>query len=198
MFYIVRGICTCDQCDLAFCALQLTTPLMCSSILLCLFASKYDINGIRLNYSTVSSNKFKYINMSSSSFVWASSFIHCLTAPDFGAGVEQPFGCFIVQNRQAVQSVGRSMDWTLEDDMVDGLIFCATLTGRRGGIPHLHKQERKRPTPVRRRLSRTQALLGRVIPGVCVLVSGIKMRGLVGLSAHYLLICKSTARTKRD
>ena len=133
MFYIVRGICTCDQCDLAFCALQLTTPLMCSSILLCLFASKHDINGIRLNYSTVSSNKFKYINMSSSSFVWASSFIHCLTAPDFGAGVEQPFGCFIVQNRQAVQSVGRSMDWTLEDDMVDGLIFCATLTGRRGG-----------------------------------------------------------------
>jgi len=24
------------------------------------------------------------------------------------------------------------MDWTVEDDMVDGL-FCATLTGRRGG-----------------------------------------------------------------
>ena len=26
----------------------------------------------------------------------------------------------------------RSMDWTLEDNMVDGLFFCATLTGRRG------------------------------------------------------------------
>jgi len=25
------------------------------------------------------------------------------------------------------------MDWTLEDNMVDGLFFCATLTGRRGG-----------------------------------------------------------------
>jgi len=25
------------------------------------------------------------------------------------------------------------MDWTLEDNMVDGLTFCATLTGRRGG-----------------------------------------------------------------
>ena len=49
----------------------------------------------------------------------------------FGAGVEQSFGCLIVQNRQAVQSMGRSMDWTLEDDMVDGLFFCATLTGRR-------------------------------------------------------------------
>jgi len=37
--------------------------LMCSAILLCLFTSKYDINGSRLNYSTVSSNKFKSINM---------------------------------------------------------------------------------------------------------------------------------------
>jgi len=25
------------------------------------------------------------------------------------------------------------MDWTLEDNMVDGLFFCAMLTGRRGG-----------------------------------------------------------------
>jgi len=59
----------------------------------------------------------------------------------------------------------RSMDWTLEDNMVDGLFFCATLTGRRGGYTPFVQQERKRPTPVRRWLSRTQALLGRVIPG---------------------------------
>jgi len=26
------------------------------------------------------------------------------------------------------------MDWTLGDDMVDGLFFCATVTGRRGGL----------------------------------------------------------------
>jgi len=26
-----------------------------------------------------------------------------------------------------------SMDWTLEDDMVEGLFLCATSTGRRGG-----------------------------------------------------------------
>jgi len=25
------------------------------------------------------------------------------------------------------------MDWTLEENMVDGLFFCATLTSRRGG-----------------------------------------------------------------
>jgi len=70
----------------------------------------------------------------SSSFVRASSsFIHCLAVLDFGAGVELPFGCLIVQNCQAVQSMGRTMDWTLEDDMVDGLFFCATLTDRREG-----------------------------------------------------------------
>jgi len=39
------------------------TQLMFSTILLCFFVSKYDINGSRLNYSTMSSNKFKYINM---------------------------------------------------------------------------------------------------------------------------------------
>ena len=51
-------------------------------------------------------------------------------------------------------------------------------------IPHLYRRERKRPTPVRRRLRRTQALLGMVIPEVCVPVSGIEVRSLVGLSAH--------------
>jgi len=39
------------------------TQMMCSATLLCFFTSKYDINGNRLRYSTVSSNKFKYINM---------------------------------------------------------------------------------------------------------------------------------------
>ena len=34
-----------------------------------------------------------------------------------------------------------------------------------GAIPHLCKQQRKSSTPVRRRLSRTTAVLGRVIPG---------------------------------
>jgi len=56
-------------------------------------------------------------------------FCPLLARLDIRAGVEQPFGCLIVQNRQAV---GRSMDWTVEDDMVDGL-FCTTLTGRKGG-----------------------------------------------------------------
>jgi len=52
---------TCDQCNSAISSLQLTavkTQLMYSTILLWLFVSKYDINGSRLNYSTMSKNKF--------------------------------------------------------------------------------------------------------------------------------------------
>ena len=66
-------------------------------------------------------------------FFWASFSNHCLAALDLGAGVEQPFGCLIVQNRQAMQPMWRSMDWTLEDNVVDGLFCCATLTDHRGG-----------------------------------------------------------------
>jgi len=55
------------------------------------------------------------------------------------AGIEQAFDCLIVQNRQAEQPVRRSMDWTSEDNMVDGLFFCATLTGRREShTPFVH------------------------------------------------------------
>jgi len=54
-----------------------------------------------------------------------------LTSLDLAAGVEQPLDCLIVQNRQAVLSMRGSMNWTLEDNIVDGLFFCATLTGRR-------------------------------------------------------------------
>jgi len=28
--------------------------------------------------------------------------------------------------------MGKPMDWTLKDNVVDGLFFCATLTGHRG------------------------------------------------------------------
>ena len=55
-------------------------------------------------------------------FFWASSSNHYLAALDLGAGSEQPFSCLIIQNHQAKQSM-RSMDWTLEDNMVDGFFF---------------------------------------------------------------------------
>jgi len=69
-------------------------------------------------------------------FFWASSscIIHSLAPLDFGAGVELPFGCLIVQNRQTMQSIGRSMVWTLEDNMVDG---CFVL------LRHTHRPQRR-------------------------------------------------------
>ena len=98
---------------------------------------------------------------------WASYSNHCLAALDLGAGVEQPFHCLIVQNRRAVQSMRRSMDWTLEDNVVNGLFFCATLKGRRGGHNPFVQIRAKHLTPVQRRLRRTYAVLGGVIPGGC-------------------------------
>jgi len=80
------------------------------------------------------------------------------------------------------------MDWTVEDDMVDGL-FYATLTGRRGGHTSFAQAGAETSSTGARRLSRTQALLGRVIPGVCVPVSGIEVRSLVELSAHSAFHC---------
>ena len=76
--------------------------------------------------------------------------------------------------------------WWIGQWRTTWLTVCSALHSQAAdeAIPHLYRQERKRPTPVWRRLSRTQALLGRVILGVCVPVSGIKVWSLVGLSAH--------------
>jgi len=46
-----------------------------------------------------------------------------LAAPDLGAGVEQPFNWLIIQNRQAMQSMWKSMEWTLENNMVDSFFL---------------------------------------------------------------------------
>ena len=52
-------------------------------------------------------------------------------------------------------------------------------------IPHLYKLERKRPTPVRRWLSWSHAVLGRAVPGWWVPMSGMKVRSLVMFSNYY-------------
>jgi len=48
---------------------------------------------------------------------------HCLATLNLGAGVEQPFDCCIIQNRQAVQSMRRSMDRTVKNNMVNCLFL---------------------------------------------------------------------------
>jgi len=75
------------------------------------------------------------------------------------------------------------MDWTFEGNMAKYL-FCATLTGCRGGHTHLYKQKRKRPTSLWRRLSRIQVLLGRVISGGLGAGVADESAETCGLSAH--------------
>jgi len=76
------------------------------------------------------------------------------------------------------------MDWTLEDNMIDGLFFCATLTDRRGGRTPFAQAgaetsgtsaEAVKPDPG----SSWEGHSGGWVP-----VSGIKVQSLVGLYAH--------------
>ena len=55
-----------------------------------------------------------------------------------------------------------------------------------GARPHLCMDERNRPTPIRRRLSLTQAARGKPIPTGLALVSGTKARSLEAFSQYSL------------
>jgi len=63
--------------------------------------------------------------------------IHCWTALDVGIDVEQLFDCLIIQNRETVQSIGKSMGWTIGGQH-----------GRRSVLlRHTHRPQR-RPYPI--------------------------------------------------
>ena len=113
--------------------------------------------------------------------------IHCLAALYLGARVEQPFECLIVQNRQAVQSMRSSMDWTLEDNMVDGLFFCATLTGCRVSHTQFVQAGVETSDTGTEAVSQTQAVPGRIIPEGWVPVSEVNIQSLVKLFNHFAL-----------
>jgi len=110
--------------------------------------------------------------------------MHCLAALEHGASVKQPCNYLIIQNHQAVQSMGRLMDWTLEDDMVSGLFFCATLKG--------HTRNHNQFVEAEAETSKTDAKAVKSVPrcswkgdpGGWVPVSGMKVRSVVVLSNH--------------
>ena len=114
-----------------------------------------------------------------------------LACLDIGAGVEQPFGCLIVQNRQAVQSAGRLMDWTIGGQHGRRFVLCHThrlqrrpypiCTGRSGNVRHWCVGGWAGP-----RLF----FLGRVIPGTLYRCLELKCGVLWG--------CPSTPRSIDD
>jgi len=86
-------------------------------------------------------------------FLLASCSNHCLAALDLGAGVKQPFDCPIVQNRQACSPWGAG--WIKHWRKTWSTVCYSAPHSQvaEEAIPNLYKRERKRPTPVRRRLS---------------------------------------------
>ena len=68
--------------------------------------------------------------------------------------------------------------------MVDGLFFCATLKGRRGGHTPFVQTWAESPTPVQRRLSRTHTILGRAMPGGWVACRGWKYTKYFPIISH--------------
>ena len=114
-------------------------------------------------------------------FFWASCSNHCLVALDLRAGVEQPFGYIIIQNSQPVQSMGRSMDCTLEDSMVNGLFFCPTLTGHRGGHTPFVQAGAVTSNTSAEGVKPDEGFSWEGHSGGWVLVSGMKVRSLVPL-----------------
>jgi len=79
-----------------------------------------------------------------------------------------------------MQSMVRSTECTLEDNMVDGLFFCATLTGRRGShTPFVQAGEETSDTGAEAFKPDPQALLGRAIPEGWMPVSRMKIWSLV-------------------
>jgi len=82
--------------------------------------------------------------------------------------------------------MNRSVDWTLrdKDNMVDGLFFCATLTGRKGGHTPFVEAIMEACDPGAAAVKPDPGCFERVIQGGWVPVSGMKLRSLVSLSAH--------------
>jgi len=78
----------------------------------------------------------------------------------------------------------RSMVWTLEDNMVDGLYFCATLTGRSGGHAPFIQAGAEMSDNGAEAFKPDPHSFWEGHSGVWVLVSGVKVRSLVGVSAH--------------
>ena len=132
--------------------------------------------------------------MLGSYFFWASCSNHCLAALDLRAGVEQTFDYRIIHSSSTVRPCSPWWGRWIRQWRTTWSTVCSSVPHSQAAekaIPYLYKQEWKHPNLVQRRLSWTQALLGRVIPGEWVPVSGMKMQscGTVCPLHFSLLIC---------
>ena len=107
-----------------------------------------------------------------------------LPESDAGSGVIKPASSFVIQNRQTSCSMWCPMyraavsTWSAVCSEAPHSQF------GEGARPHLCMDEWNRPTPVRRRLSLTQAAGGKPIPTGLAPVSGTKARSLEAFSQN--------------
>ena len=107
-----------------------------------------------------------------------------LPESDAGSDVIKPASSFVIQNRQISCSMwcpmyrARCSTWSAVCSEVPHSQF------GEGATPHLCMDEWNRPTPVRRRLSLTQAARGKPIPTDLALASGTKARSLEAFSQY--------------
>jgi len=95
---------------------------------------------------------------------------------------------------RTVRPCSGSVDWTLEDNMVDDLFFSATLTGRRGGHAPFLQAGAETPDTSAEAVEPDPGSSWAVIPGMCVPVSWMKVGKLAKLSKNSALHWWSTAR----
>ena len=106
-----------------------------------------------------------------------------LPGSDSGSDVIKPASSFVIQNRQT----SCSMRCPIGHAVSTWSAVCSEAPHSQfgeGARPHLCMDEWNRPTPVRRRLSLTQAARGKLIPTGLAPVSGTKARSLEAFSQY--------------
>ena len=107
-----------------------------------------------------------------------------LPGSDAGSDVIKPASSFVIQNCQSRASCG---DRCIGHTVSKWSAVCSEAPHSQfgeGARPHLCMDEWNRPTPVRRRLSSTQAARGKPIPRGLAPVSGTKARSLEAFSQY--------------
>ena len=116
-------------------------------------------------FTNIMSSTLKYKNFRF--FFWASCSNHCLAALDLGIG--RCWAAIWLSHRP--DPSGHVVNGEVDGLDIRGqhgrrFVLLRHTQAAKEAVPHLYKQERKRPTLVWRRLSQTQALLGRAFRGV--------------------------------
>jgi len=160
VFYL-RVICTCDQCDSPFCALQLTALIKLNWCVprYCCACLHHSLIVVQPSWTTVPCPTTKLSLLISKSFVEIKQNVISVA---FKTPLKTKLGICIYKTSLP----HRPEDYIgFTSSCPPHILQQIAPMHSQTAMSRLCKQERKRPTPVQRRLRRTHAVLVRVIPG---------------------------------